>query len=404
MDGRPPGYLAPVYEPGHTTPGALRTDFAIDPRFRGLLIPFGVYDVADAHVTLDDEQLRVRFGHWSLATPVRNLAGAELVGPFSAPKVIGPHLSLADRGATFGSNTERGVCIRFHRAVPGIDPLELLRHPGVTVTVRDPEELAAAVEARAATERAHSPRRAEPTPQPGPARRAGAILRYPLGLTLSTLRYLRWSSVVERSTETGDAGDLPPALPDGFLDAHLKTVEEGAGPLLHRTFRIRIRDARLDARGLMDRICTDLDRAAPSEVASFRKQRGRLGEVRPGDEYVVRMPAPWSGPVRVIRRDPTSFRLATLAGHLEAGQIEFATRDVDGGGLEFGIETWSRPGDRAAAIMFDQLRVGMEVQLHMWTQFCVAACELAGGRRQGPIRVHTRRSGWPPDPGPDDRG
>ena len=76
----------------------------MDPRYSAVLLAFGVVDAADAHVVLDDDQLRVRFGHWSLATPVRNLAGAQVAGPFSGPKVIGPHLSFADRGATFGSN------------------------------------------------------------------------------------------------------------------------------------------------------------------------------------------------------------------------------------------------------------------------------------------------------------
>lgn len=381
------------------TAGPLRHPFAIDPRYRSLLLPFGVWESADAHVDLDDDRLQVRFGYWSLSTPVRNLAGAQVTGPFSAPKVIGPHLSFADRGATFGTSTDRGVCIRFHRPVPGLDPLGALRHPGVTVTVRDPEALAAAVERHATTARLSAFRRPEPTPQPGAARRAGQILRYPAGLALSTARYLRWSGRVERDEVPGDAADLPAALPEGFVDAHLKTVGEGAGPLLHRTFRVRIRDADVDAERLMDRICTDLDRAVPSEVASFRKLRGRLGEVRPGDEYVVRMPAPWSGPVRVVHRDATSFRLATLAGHLEAGQIEFSTRDT-GGTLQFGIEAWSRPGDRAAAVVFDTLKVGKEIQLHMWTQFCIAAAELTGGRLDGPVRVRTRRSPWPPpEPG-----
>ena len=35
------------------------------------------------------------------------------------------------------------------------------------------------------------------------------------------------------------------------------------------------------------------------------------------------MPGPWDGPVRVIDVGDRSFRLATLAAHLEAGQIEF---------------------------------------------------------------------------------
>ena len=56
--------------------------------------------------------------------------------------------------------------------------------------------------------------------------------------------------------------------------------------------------------------------------------------MRVGDEFVVRMPGPWDGPVRVVERDPDArFRLVTLAGHLEAGQIEF--RASTGTLLEF---------------------------------------------------------------------
>ena len=51
------------------------------------------------------------------------------------------------------------------------------------------------------------------------------------------------------------------------------------------------------------------------------------------------------GPVRVVERTQTSFRFATLEGHLEAGQIEFSAR-YDGPMLEFRIESWARAGDR----------------------------------------------------------
>lgn len=400
-DRRPRGYLEPVTEPDAVPVTALHLPFAIDPRFLPVLLPLGVTATSGAHVDLDADRLLVRFGPWTLSTPVRNLAGAQVMGPFSAPKVIGPHLSFADCGATFGTNTRRGVCIRFHRPVPGLEPLGALRHPAVTVTVQDPDLLAAAVTHHATETQRSTNRRAEPTPQPGRLRRTGALLRYPAGLAVSTARYLRWATTIRRTKDLGASTDLPAPLPDGALDAHLKTVAEGAGPLLHRTFRVLIEGSELDAEHLMRRICTDLDRAAPSWGASFRKLRGRLGELHPGDEYVVRLPAPWSGPVRVLHRDTTSFRFATLAGHLEAGQIEFATRDVEGA-LEFGIEVWSRPGDRAAALVFDTLKIGKEIQLYMWTQFCVAACELAGGSMNGPIRVHTRRSAWPP-PHPADR-
>jgi hypothetical protein len=210
---------------------------------------------------------------------------------------------------------------------------------------------------------------------------------------VSTTRYLRSRRHVRRSEEAGDASDLPPELDPRRVDGRLKTVDDGAGPLLHRLFRIHVRDARLDAAGLFDTLVPDLDRAAPSEVVSFRKQRGRLGELTPGDEYRVRMPAPWDGPVRVVDRTPTSFRFATLRGHLEAGQIEFRADDR-GGDLTFEIETWSRPGDRAAALVFDRLLQAKEIQLHMWSQFALSVASFAGGHRDGPVTVHTRRARW----------
>jgi hypothetical protein len=232
-------------------------------------------------------------------------------------------------------------------------------------------------------------------PQPGPLRRAAVIARFPLGVAVSATRYLWWRHEVRRSEEPGDSTDAPPELPTTILDEGVKLAEDGAGPLLHRLFTVHIRDADLDATTLFDRLTADLDAAAPSEVVSFRKQRGRLGELRTGDEYRVRMPAPWDGPVRVVDRTPTSFRFTTLAGHLEAGQIEFRAHDGDRDrDLVFEIETWSRPGDRVAAVVFDRLLIGKEIQLHMWTQFCRSVASITGGHRTGPVTAHTRRVRW----------
>jgi hypothetical protein len=59
-------------------------------------------------------------------------------------------VSLVDRGLTFASNRDRGVCIRFVEPVRGVDVLGVVRHPGLTVTVEDVdgliEALAAATE------------------------------------------------------------------------------------------------------------------------------------------------------------------------------------------------------------------------------------------------------------------
>ena len=99
-----------------------------------------------AHVDVTDDEFAVRFGPWSLVTPLSNVEGAELTGPYLPFKVFGPHISLADHGATFGTTWRRGVCVQFREPVPAALPGGLLRHPAVTVTVADADGLAAALQ------------------------------------------------------------------------------------------------------------------------------------------------------------------------------------------------------------------------------------------------------------------
>lgn len=93
------------------------------------------------------------------------------------------------------------------------------------------------------------------------------------------------------------------------------------------------------------------------------------------------MPGPWDGPVRVVATGDRSFRLATLQGHLEAGQIEF--RVDDGDLMQFEIESWARNADRLADLLYHRIRMAKEVQLHMWISFLEGAAKLAGGRMTG---------------------
>ncbi|MDP8936738.1 MAG: hypothetical protein M3O23_03235 [Actinomycetota bacterium] len=123
----------------------MRFPFAFSTGHRAVGLLFGVTP-ATAWVDVADE-LRVRFGPWRLVTPLANVAGTEVTGPYSLLKTIGPaHLSLADRGLTFSTNDRTGVCIRFGEPVAGIEPTGRLRHPALTVTVADVDGLAAALD------------------------------------------------------------------------------------------------------------------------------------------------------------------------------------------------------------------------------------------------------------------
>jgi len=125
-----------------------RFPFRFEPAYRLPALLFGVVP-ATAWVEVDDEELRARFGPWSLRTPRTNISSATETGGFSLVKTAGPaHLSFSDRGVTFATNGDRAVCMQFHRPVRAIDPAGLVRHPGATFTVADPPALLAALEER----------------------------------------------------------------------------------------------------------------------------------------------------------------------------------------------------------------------------------------------------------------
>ncbi len=123
--------------------------FRFEPRFRPLLAALGVRSAnSDVRLTADD-RLIVRFGRWRLDTPLANVVGTSRTGPYRWFKAIGARGSFVDRGVTFGSSTDAGVCIRLGEPVPALLPGSFLTHPGVTVTVEEPDALEAAVRSRA---------------------------------------------------------------------------------------------------------------------------------------------------------------------------------------------------------------------------------------------------------------
>jgi uncharacterized protein (UPF0548 family) len=196
---------------------------------------------------------------------------------------------------------------------------------------------------------------------------------------------------LHRNERSAQVEDYPaPPVPPGVSTDDVQWPSDGAGPVFHRLYRGRIRGTSGTAAEAFASILADPDRNAPSEFATFQKTRGEGPRVRSGDDYVVRMPGPWDGPVRVVETTATSFRLVTLRGHLEAGQIEFRARRA-GPDLVFEIESWASSGDRLARLLYTHLRMAKEVQLHMWTSFIERVAETLGGRLAGGVEIRTHR-------------
>ena len=123
----------------------MRFSFRFDSSYRRLARLFGV-SPERAWVDLGEAEFEARYGPWRVRTPVSNIAEARVTGPYAFLKTAGPaRLAITDRGLTFASNGNRGVCITFKSPVAGIDPFGRIRHPELTVTVLDVDGLVEAL-------------------------------------------------------------------------------------------------------------------------------------------------------------------------------------------------------------------------------------------------------------------
>ncbi len=221
-------------------------------------------------------------------------------------------------------------------------------------------------------------------------RRLAAAAMWPFGVTLTSWSYVWRTTPIHRLNQDGVApDDLPPSEPPVPAEG-VQRLEDGSGPLFRRCYTGRVRDSQWTATELMERVRADPNFVSPLSLARFRKVAGPPWRMELGDEFVVRMPGPWDGPVRAIEVTDTSFRFVTLDGHLEAGQIEWRARDEDDR-LVFQIESWARAGDRVSAILHDRLRMAKEVQLHMWTSVVEKVAQRTHGKLDGGIEIDTRR-------------
>jgi len=334
---------------------------------------------------IERDQLTVLFGRWSLTTPVSNIADVTVTGPYTWWKVAGPaHLSMADRGVTFATTDERGVCISFVEPVAAIEPSGVITHPSLTVTVADVDGFVGALNESRANRSGTSPAASSKVPVEG-LRRAGLV-----SSAASLVSWFRRSDqeVVHRQRLV-DRIDVPPRWSSESDDE--QPFDDGVGPAFHREYRVRIGDSDVSATDAISRIRVDLERAIDGGLAPVTKLDGEIGEMRTGDRYLLALAGPWSAPVTVIARDDTSFRFGALRGHVEAGVIEFSAEQGDGE-LTFIIESWARSGDQAMWLLYDVLGIARILQAELWVRMCEQFVEVVGGRQIGPVQITTERT------------
>ncbi|PAP78748.1 hypothetical protein BSZ37_11015 [Rubrivirga marina] len=187
------------------------------------------------------------------------------------------------------------------------------------------------------------------------------------------------------------APDPPPtAAPHG--ERELQPEEAGVGPRFHRRYEVDVERTTKSPEELMSCIGQDIQHYVPDEIATFEKTTGQEGRLAVGDEFDIHIRSPWDGPVRVVEVEPRRFTLATLDGHMEAGQIRFEAGDhpTEAGALRFSIESWARSRDGAVDFVYDGLGLAKKAQQGMWTFFCERVAEDCGQKMEE-VRVLTER-------------
>ncbi|MCW2757845.1 MAG: hypothetical protein JWO46_1591 [Nocardioidaceae bacterium] len=122
-----------------------RFAFDWDPSYRLPALLFGI-SPSTAYAEVGTVELYVRFGLWSLRTPLTNIKDVTRSGDFAFLKTAGPpHLSFSDHGVTFATTGRQGVCLSLREPVKAIDPTGRVVHPGATLTVARPDAFVAAL-------------------------------------------------------------------------------------------------------------------------------------------------------------------------------------------------------------------------------------------------------------------
>lgn len=126
-----------------TTPQARFFPYRYDRRLAPFWLPFRVWSRAQG-VTLDDSRFMARYGPFRVDVPLRQVGDAHITGPYRWWTAVGPRLSMADDGLTFGTNATAGVCIHFEPRIRRV--IGLRDHSALTVTVADPDGLLRALQ------------------------------------------------------------------------------------------------------------------------------------------------------------------------------------------------------------------------------------------------------------------
>ncbi len=120
--------------------------YHFDRRFLPMWLGAGALPRRDGVTLTDDDRFVATFGVLRVSTPLDNISEAHVTGPYRWWTAVGPRLSFADDGLTFGTNSHAGLCVHFRNKIKRV--IGFRDHSALTVTVADPHALEATLRSR----------------------------------------------------------------------------------------------------------------------------------------------------------------------------------------------------------------------------------------------------------------
>ena len=120
--------------------------YHFDRRFVPMWLGAGALPRRDGVTLTDDDRFVATFGVLRVSTPLDNISEAHVTGPYRWWTAVGPRLSFADDGLTFGTNSHAGLCVHFRNKIRRV--IGFRDHSALTVTVADPHALEATLRSR----------------------------------------------------------------------------------------------------------------------------------------------------------------------------------------------------------------------------------------------------------------
>ena len=224
-----------------------------------------------------------------------------------------------------------------------------------------------------------------------PPRRLAIAARWPVGVALTSWRYMWRTTPLHRTEVEGSAADAaPPPLPANASRCDLQPAESGFGPFFHRRYRTRIRNSRGRRSASSVRsptIPTVWRRLSSRRSASSAAIQERCGRVTSTcGSYGGAMgtvPVRGSAENGDYSGSPHSMGISRQARSSSepVRRASMGLRNRAGRGSE----------SRITDLLYDRLRMSKEVQLPCGRPRSSGSSSCRGGRMTGGIEIHTRR-------------